>query len=193
VRAQVLAFEQAKLDAQIGSVNRAPSITFAESLSIGPPQNAKFTDDPAARGNFSLSLSIPLSSWIPGSSQALGAKTLKENAAQTELTLDTVRKNADQDIRKKADEIERIRGNLDSAALNLRITSRAYELSEQGYRGGLVSQTDLQNANKNMVNAKQTLLTTNNSYLAAVYNLAAALHLDIDEVYTLYTQGNDNE
>jgi multidrug efflux system outer membrane protein len=40
-----------------------------------------------------------------------------------------------------------------------------------------------------MVNAKQTLLTTNNSYLAAVYNLAAALRLNIDEVYTLFAQG----
>jgi multidrug efflux system outer membrane protein len=104
-----------------------------------------------------------------------------------------VRKNAAQDIRKKADEIGRIRGNLESAALNLRITTRSYELSEQGYRGGLVSQTDLQNANKNMVNAKQTLLTTNNSYLAAVYNLAAALGLDADEVYALYAEEHVNE
>ncbi|AEF84029.1 outer membrane efflux protein [Treponema primitia ZAS-2] len=191
VRSQALTLEQAKLGAQIGSVNRAPSISFSESISLSPPQNAGFTfDDPSSSGRFSLSVSIPISSWIPGSSQSLNAKTLKENAAQTESSLDTVRKNAAQDIQKKVDEIGRIRENLESATLNLRITSRAYELSEQGYRGGLVSQTDLQNANKNMVNAKQTLLNTNTSYLAAVYNLAAALGLDIAEVYTLYAQGN---
>ncbi|KAA6336156.1 Outer membrane protein OprM [termite gut metagenome] len=190
VRAQVLVLEQAKLNAQIGSVNRAPSITFSESLSLGPSQNAEFFDDPVSSGKFSLSVSIPISSWIPCSPQSLSVKTLKENAVQTESSLDTVRKNAAQDIQKKADEIERIRENLESAALNLRITSRAYELSEQGYRGGLVSQTDLQNANKNMVSAKQTLLNTNTSYLAAVYNLAAALGLDIAEVYTLYAEGS---
>jgi multidrug efflux system outer membrane protein len=188
VRSQVLTLEQAKISAQIGSVSRAPSISFAESLSLSPPQNAAFFDDPSSSGRFSVSISIPISSWIPGSSQSLNAKILKENAAQTELSLDMVRKSAAQDIQKKTDEIGRIRENLESAALNLRITSRAYELSEQGYRGGLVSQTDLQNANKNMVNAKQTLLNTNASYLAAVYNLAAALGLDITDVYTLYAQ-----
>ncbi|AEF80848.1 TolC family protein [Leadbettera azotonutricia] len=191
VRAQAVAIEQAKLNAQVGSLTRAPSINFSESISLSPPQNAGFSfDDPTSSGRFSVSVSIPISSWIPGSTQSLNAKTLKENAAQTELSLDTVRKNAAQDIQKKADEINRIRENMESAALNLRITSRAYELSEQGYRGGLVSQTDLQNANKNMVNAKQTLLTTNAGYLAAVYNLAAALRLDIAEVYTLYAQGS---
>ena len=41
-----------------------------------------------------------------------------------------------------------------------------------------------------MIDAKQTLLTANTSYLAAVYDLAAALRLDIDEVYELYAQGN---
>jgi outer membrane protein TolC len=193
VRAQLLALEQAKLERQIGSVSRAPGITFSESINVGSPPTAGFADDPTARGSFSLLLSIPVLPWIPGSSQALGIKVLKENAAQTELSLDTVRKNAELDIRIKADEIGRIRGNLDSAALNLKITSRAYELSEQGYRGGLVSQTDLQNANKNMVNAKQTLLTTNTDYLAAVYNLAAALHLDIAEIYKLYAHRSTDE
>jgi multidrug efflux system outer membrane protein len=194
VRAQALTLEQSKLSAQAGSINRAPSISLSESISLSPPQNKGFTfNDPTSSGRFSLSVSIPISSWIPGSSQSLNAKTLKENASQTERVLDTVRKNAAQDIQKKTDEIGRIRENLESAALNLRITSRAYELSEQGYRGGLVSQTDLQNANRNMVNAKQTLLTTNTSYLTAVYNLAAALRLDIDEVYTLYAEGSTND
>ncbi|GHV28370.1 hypothetical protein AGMMS4952_11840 [Spirochaetia bacterium] len=189
VYAQVIALEQAKLNAQAGSLSRAPSISFGESVNLGSPQTG-FLDDPISTGRFSISVTIPLSSWIPGSSQSLNAKTLKENAAQTGVSLDTVRKNAAQDIHKKVDEIERIRENLESAALNLRIASRAYELSEQGYRGGLVSQTDLQNANKNMVNAKQTLLTTNAGYLTAVYNLAAALRLDIAEVYELYAQEN---
>ncbi|GHU84394.1 transporter [Spirochaetia bacterium] len=189
VRTQTLTLEQAKLNARIGSLNRAPSISLSESFRLNPAQNAGFSfADLASSGSFSVSVSIPISAWIPGSSQSLNALALKENAAQTEQSLDTVRKKAAQDIQKKADEIERIRENLESAALNLKIASRAYELSEQGYRRGLVSQTDLQSANRNMVNAKQTLLITNTSYLAAVYNLAEALRLDIDEVYALYAQ-----
>ncbi|MDR0878681.1 MAG: TolC family protein, partial [Treponema sp.] len=145
VRAQVIALEQTKLAAQIGtlsgSLTRAPSINFSETLSLGSP-NTGFSDDPTSSGRFSVSVSIPISAWIPGSSQSLNVKTLKEKTTQEELNLDTVRIKADQDIRNQVDKIELIRENLESAALNLRITSRAYELSEQGYRGGMVSQTD---------------------------------------------------
>ncbi|GHT56327.1 hypothetical protein FACS1894109_04930 [Spirochaetia bacterium] len=187
VKAQAIAVEQAKLNAAVESANKIPSISFSESIRSGPPQNAGFSfDNPATSGSFSISVSIPITPWIPGSSQNISAKTAAEKKDTEAITLDSVQKNAAQDIQKKVDEIERITENMGSTELNYRIAQRAAELSEQGYRGGLVSQTDLQAANQRMVSANQTVVTAKINYLTAVYNLASALSLDVEELYRLY-------
>jgi multidrug efflux system outer membrane protein len=66
---------------------------------------------------------------------------------------------------------------------------RAYELTEQGYRSGLVNQTELRSANQKRVGAEQAAMTTKIAYLSAVYNLALALNLDITQLYELYAKG----
>jgi multidrug efflux system outer membrane protein len=189
VKTQVNALEQARLNAS-SRINQAlPSINFSETISISPKTNTNFAfEDPTTSGRFSLSLSIPIAPWIPGSSQDLARKDGKDAVAQGELSLETTKKTAALDIQKKVDEIERIAENMESQELNHRITRRAYELSEQGYRSGLVSQTDLQSANQRMVSAQQAVVTAQISYLTAVYNLASALGLDIPEVYRLYAK-----
>jgi multidrug efflux system outer membrane protein len=187
VKAQTIALEQTKLNATIEGVSRAPSISFSESLRGGA--NA-FSASATLSGSFSVSVSIPVSAWIPGSSQSLSVKTAAEKKGTDAITLDTVKKTAEQDIWKKVDEIERITENMSSTELNYRIAQRAFELSEQGYRGGLVSQTDLQTANQRMVSASQTVVTAKINYLTAVYNLASSLSLDVEELYSLYAQGS---
>ncbi|GHT90822.1 hypothetical protein FACS1894140_0130 [Spirochaetia bacterium] len=194
VKAQVIALEQAKLNATVEGVNKVPSISFSESIRSGPPQNKGFSfEDPATSGSFSISVSIPITPWIPGSSQNLSIKTAAEKKGTEAITLDSVEKAAAQDIKKKVDEIERITENMSSTELNYRIAQRAFELSEQGYRGGLVSQTDLQTANQRMVSASQTVVTAKISYLTAVYNLASSLSLDVEELYRLYAQEGIDE
>ncbi|MDR3283765.1 MAG: TolC family protein [Treponema sp.] len=189
VKTQAAQAEQARLNAASRINQSLPSIRFAETISLTPERDAGLSfGEGATSGTFSLSLSIPVNPWVPGSSDALRRKDDKDAAALAEAGLETIKKNAAQDIKKKADEIERIAENRESAELNHRITVRAYELSEQGYRSGLVSQTDLQSANQRMVSAEQAVVAAKISYLTAAYNLASALRLDISELYALYAQ-----
>jgi outer membrane protein TolC len=192
VKAQVIVLEQAKLNAKVESANKIPSISFSEIIRSGTQQIAGFSfEDTATSNSFSISVSIPITPWIPGSSQNIGIKTATEKNDTEAITLDALEKNAAQDIKKKVDEIERITENMGSTELNYRIAQRAFELSGQGYRGGLVSQTDLQTANQRMVSANQTVVIAKISYLTAVYNLASSLSLDVQELYTLYATGKE--
>jgi outer membrane protein TolC len=49
-----------------------------------------------------------------------------------------------------------------------------------------VSQTDLLSARQRMVSAKQAALQTEIAYISAVYNLATALGMRVEEVFELY-------
>jgi multidrug efflux system outer membrane protein len=187
VRSQSLAIRNAQADAGVALAPAAPSVRIAETFRLSPPAGAEHVafDPLGYGGTFSITLNIPISPWIPGSSTNLAYRTAREALSQAQDILGETRKAAVQDIKKCMDEIQRIGENMDVAALNHRITGRAYTLSEQGYRNGLVSQTDLLAANQRMVTAEQNALNAKISYLKALYDLAQALQIDISELYSI--------
>jgi outer membrane protein TolC len=173
---QGIAVEQARVAARIAGAAKAPSLSLGETFRVQGASEKDIT----LGGTFSLNLTIPISAWIPISSTALSAKKAKEDTGTAALKLEQVRRNALQDIKLKADAVERYRSNLEVTALNVRISQRAHTLSVQGYRAGMVSQTDLQAANQRLVTAEQTSLTAQVNFLAAFYDLATALQVELD-------------
>jgi len=184
VRQAEYAVKTASLSARTTKLsNRVPTVSLLEKFSIIPGSSSK--------GTFSLSVTIPLDSYIPVSSEALDIRAADENVKKTERALEQTRKTAALDIREKAAAVEQAVEKIESAALNYRITSRAFELSQQGYNAGLVSQTDLDTARQRMVSARQSSLTAEVSHISAVYALAGALGVTVDELYTLYGEAID--
>jgi multidrug efflux system outer membrane protein len=185
---QSFTLRQAELNAKIQTASLAPTLGLSESIRLSP-QNTGFSfDDPASTGSFSLTLSIPVSSFIPGSSGSLDIKTARDSASLAQNTLETAREKAAEDIKQKADTFLRTEESIESRQLNYRISLRAYELSEQGYARGLVSATDLQASRQRMISAQQAVVQAEVSYLSASYELASALNLDINEFYERYAQ-----
>jgi multidrug efflux system outer membrane protein len=173
---QSIALEQTRVTARIAGAARAPSLSLGETFSL----RSAGENNPTLGGAFSATLSIPISAWIPLSSTTLNAKSAKEDTGTAALKLEQVRRNALQDIKLKVDAVERYRSNLEVTALNVRISQRAHTLSVQGYRAGMVSQTDLQAANQRLVTAEQTSLTAQVNFLSAFYDLATSLQVELD-------------
>jgi multidrug efflux system outer membrane protein len=187
IQTQSYALEQARLTASSRVRQMAPTLSISESISISPaPAGGIKIENPTVAGSFSLSVSIPINSWIPGSSQSLTRMNDTDTVALAEAALESAKKTAAQDIQKKVNAVIQNSENLESSDLNSRIAIRAYELTEQGYRAGLVSQTDLQSANQRRVSAEQSAVTTQINYLTAVSALASALNMEIAELHRLY-------
>jgi outer membrane protein TolC len=190
VMSQSLSLSQSELNAKIQTAaSLSPPLSLTESVKLGPPLNSGFSfDDPSSSGTFSLTLSVPISSFVPGSGASLDIKTARDSASLAQSALETARKKASEDIKQKADTLLRAGESIESRQLNYRISLRAYELSEQGYAGGLVSATDLEASRQRMISARQAVLQAEVSYLSASYELASALNLDISEFYERYGQ-----
>jgi multidrug efflux system outer membrane protein len=189
IQTQNYALEQARLSASSRVRQSAPTLSVSESIGISPaPAGGIKVEDPTVSGTFSISVSIPINSWVPGSAQSLNRKNDEDSVALAEASLESAKKSAAQDIQKKVNAVVQNSENIESSDLNSRIARRAYELTEQGYRSGMVSQTDLQSANQRMVSAEQAAVTIKIAYLTSVYNLASALTVDISELYRLYAK-----
>jgi multidrug efflux system outer membrane protein len=190
VAEQSFTLRQTELNAKIRTASLAPTLNLSESVRISP-QNTGFSfADPSSSGTFSLSLSIPVSSFIPGSSSSLEIKTARDSASLAQSTLETAKKKAMEDIKQKVDTLLRTGESIESIQLKYRISLRTYELSEQGYARGLVSATDLQESRQRMISVQQEMVDADVSYLSASYELASALNLDITGLYELYAQAS---
>jgi outer membrane protein TolC len=189
VRNQMNALEQARMNAASNVAKLGPSLAVSETLSFSVSSQTGFQfGDPALSGRFQLMVSIPLGDLLPFSSAGISRTNDRENVAAAESGLESALKSAAQDIQKKFNAVVQNSASIESSDLNYRIAARAYELTEQGYRSGLVSQTDLLSANQKVVGAEQSTVTAKIAYLTAVSNLALALNLDIADLYALYAE-----
>jgi multidrug efflux system outer membrane protein len=176
-----------ELAAKSNVTQSTPSLSVGETISLSPESGEwPGFGDPTFSGRFSIGVSIPINPWIPGTSGDLARKGAKDAVASARISYDSTRKQAEQDIWAKSNAIEQARSAIDTSAMNSSITERAYELSAQGARAGLVNQDDLQTANNRRLEAEQAVVQAQVGYITAVYSLAEALGMDIERLYGLY-------
>ena len=187
-----ISVQQAENTSKIQSANKLPSFSLSENISLGqnPLYNSEIPQDGinplSINGSFSVGVSIPLSSWIPGSQDSLTNKTNKDNITKAKITAEETKKSAENDIKNKVAEVNRLWNLIDVSKLNVSIATRSYELAKDGYRAGLVSQTDLETTRQQMVNAQLSHLQTQIKYLSAIYDASFALNMQIEDFYKTF-------
>ena len=187
-----LSVKQAELAKKTQGSSKLPSLSLSENLSLG--QNKAYnTENPqegisplSVNGSFSIGVNIPLSSWIPGSQDNLTGKTNQDNITKAKISAEQTKMVAQKDIESKVQELNRLWNLIDVSKLNVSIATRSYELAQDGYRAGLVSQTDLETTRQQMVNAQLSHLQTQIKYLSANYDTAFALNMPIEEFYKTF-------
>ena len=187
-----ISVQQAENTSKIQSANKLPSLSLSENISLGqnPLYNSEIPQEGinplSINGSFSVGVSIPLSSWIPGSQDSLTNKTNKDNITKAKITAEETKKSAENDIKNKVAEVNRLWNLIDVSKLNVSIATRSYELAKDGYRAGLVSQTDLETTRQQMVNAQLSHLQTQIKYLSAIYDASFALNMQIEDFYKTF-------
>lgn len=164
---------------------KAPSISLSENIRLSPTGNS-MSGTPSVSGSFSVGVSIPVDGYIPGSSKSLTVEKSKDSVETARINLETTLAQARQDIVNKANNVKLLWHSVEVAKLNETIAERSYQLSQEGYRAGLVSQTDMENSRQQMVSAQLSGSTSQSQYLAGVEQLAIALGLQVQEVYELF-------
>ncbi|NLM00616.1 MAG: TolC family protein [Treponema sp.] len=179
IKLKELALENARLTLKMQKTStQVPTIRLSESLSL-----REKAEGLALSGSFSVSTSIPLSSYIPGSETANSIANKEDSVLSAERDLENTKNVARNDISKKAAEVNRLWNMISLAEMNRSIAIRSHELSNEGYNAGLVSRTDFDNARQKMTKAEQDVISAKLSYFNAVYDLALALEISIEELY----------
>lgn len=162
------------------------TVSLRESV---PIKNKSGAGEGDLSGTLTLSVSIPLDGFVPGSKTSLRVRAADDAVAVARLNLDTALKEGRSDIAIRAGEIARLDESISVAELSLAIARRSSQMSLEGYRAGLVSQTDLEGSRQKLLGAEQAMLTARVNYLNGVYALATSLNMTVEELYRLFGEG----
>ena len=160
--------------------SRSPSLELGASWRGGTPSNnskglgAPFTDSVSG----SLTLRIPIDSWIPGTKQNQTIRAANAEIEKARLDLQNTEIQAKTQIRSLISNLQNTWASLEIARLRVEIAGRTVEAAEEGFRGGTVEFQELENNRKDLLEARQRLLQGEYSCQSLLLDLAAALNVD---------------
>ena len=174
--------------------NLYPSVSLALNYNVGLDYNVtgttdfekanKFSDDFTAR----VTVSVPISSYIPGSSANNNLKNAKDSVAISKIELNAGRKELLSSIRSLLTTIEQNRSNIEICSKLSDTAEKTYELALESYNAGLISSSELQSKMDSLSSAQLDLISAKSEYIQNVYSLAFMLNIDYESLVTLYAE-----
>jgi len=172
------------LERQTALSSRAPSLNL--SVNWGNAPNSTFTSPFADTIRGSATLSIPVDSWIPGTSGSQAIFRANQSIERARLDLRITEDAARTQIRSLTANLRNTWDAIEIARLSLTIAERSYELTEQGFLYGTVESLVLEDARNNLADARQRLLQNELSYLNMILDLSRALNISWQELTRIF-------
>ncbi len=125
----------------------------------------------------SASVSLPLDSWIPGSSSSVKVAALDDTVKDYEVQLENLKKTVRTSAQEKYEAIELSQKNIAARKMNVQLAQKSYEMTEEAYSRGTKDLLALQDALDKLSSAKLQLRAEQYSLLSNVLSLKTLLSL----------------
>ena len=125
----------------------------------------------------SASVSLPLDSWIPGSSAGVKVAALDDTVKDYEVQLENLKKTVRTSAEEKYEAIELSQKNIAARKMNVQLAQKSYEMTEEAYSRGTKDLLALQDALDKLSSAKLQLRAEQYSLLSNVLSLKTLLSL----------------
>ena len=166
------------------SITKTGDRTPTLSLSGEWSDNASDISDPDwyDTATITLALAMPLNGFIPGSSEILDIHNAGREVEKAELDLKDTILNAEEDIRTTLMELEGDLENIEITQFSVDLAEKTYEMTEYAYRQGTRELLDVEDAQNNLLEARQDLIASRYSYLSGLLDLEIALNADRESI-----------
>ncbi|MDR0474050.1 MAG: TolC family protein [Treponema sp.] len=160
--------------------SRSPTLNFSTQWRGGSPSpNAKGLGAPFADSvSGSVTLNIPVDSWIPGTRQNQALRAADAEVEKAKLDLQNTEVQAKTQIRSFLSNLNNTWESLKIARLRVEIAKRTVETADEGFKKGTVEFNALEEMRKDLNDARQRLLQGEFSYQSLILDLAAALNIE---------------
>jgi outer membrane protein TolC len=133
-------------------------------------------------GQIALSVSVPLSGFIPGSSTRTQLAAIDDSIEKARLSLGQARRQGKNEIESIALQLDKSLRSIRALEMNVSLAQEAYDLTEEAYKAGTEQLLAVQGASDDLQEAKLALLQEKYNYLCGLLDLEYALNTTLNEV-----------
>lgn len=127
--------------------------------------------------NISVAISLPIESWIPGSSSSVKVAALGDTVKDYEIQLVDLQKTVRTNATEEFEAIELSQKNIAARKMNVELAQKTYQMTEEAYNRGTKDMLSLQDALSKLSSAKLQLKEEQYSLLSNVLSLEITLSL----------------
>ena len=138
-------------------------------------------------------LTIPVDSWIPGTPRSQTFMKANDSIKKARMDLTIAQDAAKNQIRSLSVLLRNSWDSIQIARLSLEVAQRSYQLTDEGFRNGIVESLELEEVRNNMASARQRLLQSELSYFNMILELSAALNIEWKKIIELYGVPGEKE
>lgn len=186
---QIQSLEKSKFAAKLG-ITAADLATWIPTLALNYSYQPVYTgvnafkfagdigdgDKWTDKGAFSITLAWNLTNMLPWSTNRQQVKDYKQQLAQLELNIETLKENQKVQVRKAVDTLNQAREQIDAMGRNVSLAQRAYDMTARSYRNGTTELLDLRDAETSLNQAKLGLINQKFQYISALMDLENTLN-----------------
>ncbi len=123
------------------------------------------------RGAFSLSVSLPVSSWFPMSKEQMNVVDDQYNLSETEKSYEKLKQSTELQIESTVLQLQKSIDSIDSLKQNVVLAQKAYDAASEAYRVGQKELLDVQTSENELEQAKLNLLNEEYNYTTGLLDL----------------------
>ena len=190
LKTMLLGRKQAKAALGIYIAQMTPSFSLGLSASSTVPDMTKqwFDNDENKlidNSSLTLSLSLPLSQWLPFSSAQVGVIGATNATKKIDYNIDNYIKSQQIQIRKSIDDIRTAIENIKSVEMSVEMAQESYDETRKAYNLGTREILDVKDAENMLFNMKYQQLATEFSYRNSLLELESLLNSDINDILSV--------
>ena len=168
-----------------------PSLSFSAGWDLTGSANVSSTGNGSSNISDSfhttVSVSIPISSYIPNSNDSNNVKNAEDSVKIAKLNKESSLTSLTTTVKNSINTINQQYENIALAEESLELSKKTLELKKESYEAGLVSVSDIISAENNKLSSELSLSSAKAQYIKSLYELASALGTSKSELVKEYS------
>jgi len=183
VREAQLGRASAALDQERKQNSLLPSVSLAASVGYAGREPFELTDQAINRtGSGSITVTVPLDPFIPGSDGALGRSESQRRIEIAEYRLESAEDQLSRSLRNAVDGAQASATQIEVVERNAELAERVYQIAQERFEAGAIDALELQNSEVERTRARVAVIEQRLTHVQSLIEVEYLLGVDLEDL-----------
>ncbi|HKK49181.1 MAG TPA: TolC family protein, partial [Alkalispirochaeta sp.] len=173
----------AALDQERKKNGLLPSVSLSASVGYAGREPFELTDQAINRtGSGSITVTVPLDPFIPGSDGALGRSESQRRIEIAEYRLESAEDQLSRSLRNAVDGAQASATQIEVVERNAELAERVYQIAQERFEAGAIDALELQNSEVERTRARVAVIEQRLTHVQSLIEVEYLLGVDLEDL-----------